>query len=315
MRKEIIVFALWAAAIPGAACSVFGADPSDRTSLWIDMYRGEPVLYQAVADDLAGVDVIYLGECHVLEKHHAMQERIVADLSQRGKSLVLGMEQLESPQQAEVDRYNRGEIDFDQLAEAVNWAKRWSNYQQYRPVVESARKLKVPVVALNARPETIRQVARSGGVAKLDAKTRAELPAEMQLDDPTYRKLLTLKMMVHMAANPETLRPMIEAQIARDEAMAAALCAFLDTPAGRGRTAVVLCGSGHVAHGFGTADRVARRLPKAKQRIILLTQSGDLVLSPHQKAQARPVSITHEQLRAIGRPVADYLYATSLKTK
>ena len=63
-----------------------------------------------------------------------------------------------------------------------------------------------------------------GGVARLDEKTRSELPKEMQLDDPLYSKLLNLHMMVHLAANPHSLQPMIEAQIARgadrDEAAA-----------------------------------------------------------------------------------------------
>jgi hypothetical protein len=31
------------------------------------------------------------------------------------------------------------------------------------------------------------------------------------------------------------------------------------------------------------------------------------------KAVARPITITHAQLRAIERPFADYLHATSLK--
>jgi len=315
VRKTIVAPALWVGVFLGTAYSALGDDEAGRRSLWIDMYRGEPSAYQEVLDDLAGADVIYLGERHTILKHHEIQERIVTDLARRGKSLVLGLEQLESFQQPVVDRYNRGEIDFDQLAEAVQWARRWHNYEQYRPIVESARKFKIPVVALNARSETVRQVARSGGVARLDPKTRAELPAEIQLDDPVYRKLLTLEMMVHAAANPETLRPMIEAQIVRDESMASALCAFLDTPAGRGRSAVVLCGAGHVSYGLGTAARVRRRLPKTKQRIVLLSESGDAVLSQQEMAQARAIAITHEQLREIGRPIADYLHATSLKTK
>ena len=45
-------------------------------------------------------------------------------------------------------------------------------------------------------------------------------------------------MMVHMAADEQRLRPMIEAQIARDETMAELLARFLQSPAGRGRTAI-----------------------------------------------------------------------------
>jgi uncharacterized iron-regulated protein len=257
--------------------------------------------------------VVYLGEFHTLQGHHAIQEQILTDLAKRGKPLVLGMEQLESVRQPAVDRYNRGEISFEQLAEAVEWPKRWGNYQQYKPVVEAARKLRGPLLALNARAETIRQVARGGGIGRMDPGARAELPRDVQIDDPLYRKWLGIQMMVHVAANLETLRPMIEAQIARDEAMAATLCGILNSKAGRGRSAIVLCGTGHVAYGLGTPARVRRRLPQINDRIVLLSESGDLVLSPQDLKAARPITITHEQLRQIGRPIGDYLRVTSLK--
>ena len=88
-------------------------------------------------------------------------------------------------------------------------------------MLEAARKAKAPVIGLAPDPNAIRAVARSGGVAKLDPTMRKKLPAEMELHDPPYEKLLAAQMMVHMAASPQRLRPMIEAQIARDEAMSA----------------------------------------------------------------------------------------------
>lgn len=291
-----------------------GEKENGRESIWIDFYRGEPLSYGEVLDDLAGADVVYLGEYHTVARHHEIQRRILADLARRKKPLVLALEQLESFRQPEVDRYNRGEIDFDELAEAVEWPRRWSNYEQYRPVVEAAHKAGVPILALNARSETIRKVARSGGIDRLDRETRSELPKDILLNDPAYRKRLTLQMMVHAAANPETLRPMIEAQIARDESMASTLCDYLKSEAGRGRTAVVLCGAAHVSFGQGTASRVRRRMPDVNDRIILLSASGDVVLSERDKAVSRPTIVTHEQLRQIDRPIADYLQVTTLKT-
>ena len=293
-------------------CVVFATEDDGRPSFWIDLYRGEPVAYEDVLDDLSGVRVIYLGECHTLERHHDIQAQIIADLGQKGLPLVLGLEQMESFQQASLDRYNKGEINFDQLAEETRWSKRWRNYRQYRPVLEAARKFGAPILALNARSETIRQVARSGGIDKINRQARKELPADIQLDDPLYEKLLNLHMMVHVCASPERLRPMVEAQIARDEAMASVLCSFLKSEQGKNRTAVVLCGSGHVAYGLGTATRVRRRLPGAKDRIVLLSESGDAKLSPEQRAMAREIDITHEQLGEINRPIADYIHVKSL---
>lgn len=287
------------------------AADSPRPLVWIDVYEGEPLGYEDVVEDLAQSRVVYLGERHTLERHHATQARVVADLAKAGKPLVLALEQMETSQQGALDRYNRGEIDFAQLAEATGWGKRWSNYGQYRPVLEAARVAKAPVIALSPKPELIRQVARGGGVERLDAPTRKLLPAEMQLHDPPYEKMLGMQLMVHMAASPERLRPMIEAQMVRDEFMAATLAAYLKSKEGEGRTAVVLCGAGHVAYGQGTAERVRNRIPGIRDRIVILSESGDVKLTPEEKAVARPVEITHEQLRAIRRPIADYLEVTA----
>ncbi len=284
----------------------------DRCAMWIDVYGGEPVPYGEMLDDLAAVRVVYLGERHTLERHHRIQAQILEDLAQRGVKLVVGLEPMESVHQPALDRFHRGEIDFDELAEATDWSKRWRNYAQYRPILEAARRFEVPVIALNAKAETIRQVFRSGGIEKLPAEIRRELPAEVELEDPVYEKLLRMQMMVHASANEAMLRPMIEAQIARDEAMAAALADYLQSPAGEGRTALVICGAGHVAYGLGTPARVKRRLPEATQRIVLLSESGDVELSPEERAMAREIEITHEQLRQIDRPIADYLHAKEL---
>ena len=283
------------------------AAAADRPLLWIDAYEGEPAEYAKVVEDLGKARVVYLGERHTLERHHATQARVIADLAKGGAALVVALEPLETSQQPSIDRFNRGEIDFDGLAAAIDWAERWPNYKQYHPVLEAARKAKAPVIGLSPSSEVIRGVARGGGVKGLDAKLRKELPADMDLADPVYEKLLAAQLMVHVAASPERLRPMIEAQIARDEAMSAALADYLGTEAGRSRKAVVVCGSGHVAYGLGTPQRVRRRLGDANDRIVVLADCGDVRLSAEEKAAARPVEISHDLLRQIGRPLADYL--------
>jgi uncharacterized iron-regulated protein len=282
---------------------------ADRPLFWIDLCEGEPADYARVVEDLGKARVVYLGERHTLQRHHDTQAKLIADLARGGASLVVAMEPLETSQQQGVDRFNRGELDFDGLAKAIEWAKRWPGFGQYRPVLEAARQAKAPVIGLSPSPEVIRAVAQSGGVERLASDLRKQLPADMHFADPVYEKLLAAQLMVHMAASPERLRPMIEAQIARDEAMSAVLADYLRSEAGRGRKAVVICGSGHVAYGLGTPERVRRRLSDTNDRIVVLAECGDLRLTAEEKAVSRPVEITHEQLRQIGRPLADYLEA------
>lgn len=295
-----------------ASCA--GLAGGGRSGFWIDVYRGEPLTYKDMLDDLVEARVIYLGERHTLEQHHAIQERIVTDLTQRGVRLVLGLEQVEGFNQAALDRYCQGEIDFDELAEQTEWGKRWSNYEQYRPVLEAGRRAGAPILALNARKETVRQVARQG-IDGLDSETRSELPDEINLDDPLYEQHMKRVMMVHAMVTPEMVRNMFEAQVARDETMADRLCAFLESEQGCDRTAVVLCGAGHVSHRLGVPARVRRRIPGVRDRIIVLSESGDVELTEREKAMSRDITITHEQLRELDRPIADYLHAVRLNER
>jgi uncharacterized iron-regulated protein len=265
--------------------------------------------------DLSSTRVIYLGESHRLKRHHDLQEAIVRDLGARGVKLALGLEQMESHSQPILDRYNRGEISFEKLAELTDWEKTWSGYRQYRGIVEAARKAGAPILALNAKRDVIRKVARSGGVAKLDPETRSLLPGEIVTDDPLYAKLLGLYMPVHKAATSKMLRPMMEAQIARDEAMADALSRFLKSKQGEGRTAIVICGAGHCSYGLGMPDRVRRRLKDKSDRIVLMSASGDVVLTEHEKSVSREIHVKHEQVREIGRPICDYLHAMEAKNQ
>ena len=152
------------------------AGPNKRRRLWIDLLQGEPIGYEEMLDDLAAVRVVYLGERHTVARHHEIQARIVTDLGRRGVPLVLGLEQMESVRQADLDRYAKGQITFDQLAQATDWGRRWRGYAAYRPILEAARKAGAAILGLNAKSETIRQIARSGGIEKLPAETAQAAP-------------------------------------------------------------------------------------------------------------------------------------------
>lgn len=120
-------------------------------------------------------------------------------------------------------------------------------------------------------------------------------------------------MMVMANVTSQRLHKMFEAQVARDETMAQVISSFLQTEQGRDRTVMVLCGAGHISYGMGIPARVRRRLSGIKDRIILLSESGDVELSPEEKAMSCEITITHKQLRDIDRPIADYLHVTNLK--
>ena len=284
-----------------------------RLNLWIDLYMGEPIVYEEMIRDLKKVQVVYLGEVHTIQRHHDLQKKIIEDLQKSGKSIILGLEQMEASKQKELDHYNRGEIDFNELSEATNWADNWSNYKTYEPIIETVHKSGGVIAALNADKAIIRQV-RHKGIDGLSENERKHLPENIFINDEQYRRLIKMLLKVHAMMSPDHLDPVIEAQAARDEKMAEVLSEYIRINREQNWVVVVLCGAVHINYGLGIPDRVRLRIPSIRDRIVIFSQSGDLVLSPMEKAMARDITITHEDIRFLQRPIADYLHVIELKT-
>ena len=283
-----------------------------RCGLWIDMYRGEPVDYEEMLADLLASKLIYLGETHTLARHHEMERRILADICSAGKKTLLCLEQIEARHQSGLDVYNRGSLDFEGLAEAVDWPSSWSNYLDYRGILETARECGAISIALNAPREIISKIGRTG-LSSLSPNERSTLPDRIDMRDLPYRSHLGELLSVHSFASQERLEFLIEAQIARDETMAAELWKRMKKSETADGLYVVIGGASHFSYGLGVPSRVRREVPGVRDRIVLFSESGDLRLTEREKMVARGVRRTHEDLRSIRLPIADYIYAVSLQ--
>lgn len=309
-RTQLLPFVLLlASALLGGCVAPRAASPHARLpgELWVDLVEGEEAAAGDVIDDLAQAGVIYVGEYHTIPRHHEIQLALLQELFARQLPLVLCLEQLEARDQPALDRYGRREIDFAGLVQAVDWPSKWRNYPAYRALCEFARQHRIPIRALNAPTDLIRAVNRGGGVAKLTPEQRAQLPADLTLDDPDYERLTTLELAAHMGMDAARLRPMFEAQVARDEVMAENIVAARRADPAAPRVAFVVLGAGHMRYGLGTAARVRRREPAIVERLVLMSESGQLQLSEMEKQAASQARVTHDDLRRLGRPPADYL--------
>lgn len=313
MKKSCIQTTMLLASILIVSGCQMQAKSISKCGMWVDVYRGEPAAYNDMLEDLAGVDVVYLGERHTLMRHHEIQYKVVSELIKMGYEIVLGLEQIEAFQQPIVDKYNQGQIDYEQLAEEINWADRWSNYLDYREIVEIVHDNGGTIAALNARKETVRKVAMMG-LNRLAAGDRAELADEIDVSNEQYRQLMNRTMMVmsHVKDNPKMLENMFTAQVCRDETMAENMFKAIRDCKKDKVKGVVLCGSGHVNYRNGIPDRLKRRMPEVKDRVIVLSSSGDVTLSKKMKAMSREVTISHQNLKALQNPIADYLHVVNL---
>ena len=249
MRHTAFALCLLLALLP-ACTSIPQARSVASPESWVDLVSGEEIEHGELLSDLVTAGAIYVGEAHTIARHHAVQLWLLQELFARRMPLVLCLEQLESADQPVVERYNRREIDFSTLAREINWAGKWKNYADYRPLCEFAQQHGIPIHALNAPPDLIRAVSRGGGVGQLTAEQRARLPADLIIDDPLYERVTNLQLAIHMAVDPAKLRPMFEAQIARDETMAANVVAARRREPGV--TRIRLCHSRRRPHALRT---------------------------------------------------------------
>lgn len=287
-----------------------GNADADMKPTVIDVLMGEPVPSQMMLDDLATVRMVFVGEFHTVKRHHRVQADILRGLSDRNKKLALGMEMFNIDQQPILDRWQAGGAGFGKLLELLG-LDRWTNLHDYAPLIMLCRDKGIPIVALNAPDSLVKAVARKG-IDGLEAKQLARIPKDVTDIDPLYDRLLRMRLRVHRAFEGKTLDNIVLAQALRDSIMARAAISFLESPRGSGRSMVVVAGAGHMNYGFGVPERV-RRHSKHKIRIVLPTESGQLKLSEEERRQALPVTITHEDLTFIRRPIADYLHLIPLE--
>ena len=276
----------------------------------IDVLMGEPVEMETMLDDLADTKIIYLGEVHTIARHHKLQADMLKRLEQRGLKLALGMEMFSTQQQAVLDRWVSSKQSINDLIRELG-KEHWTNLKDYESVLTTARDLGIALVGLNAPDDLVHKIAREG-LAGLSPKEKASLPEDLEQINPLNDRLLRLRLRVHKAFEAKSLDNIVLAQALRDATMARAVVEFLNSAEGKDAVMVVIAGSGHVNYGFGIPERVKRKLD-LPSRIILASESGELVLSEQEMRQMAPVHLTHKDLEFIQKPVADYLHVIPLK--
>jgi uncharacterized iron-regulated protein len=306
--RETTYFFLVLVAIYAIAAEARALD-SDSPFI-VDVLMGEPVDMETMLDDLAEARIIYLGEIHTIARHHKLQTDVLKRLKERGLKLALGLEMFSTDQQVIVDRWLAGKQGINELIRELG-KEHWTNLKDYEPVLTTARDFGIPVIGLNAPDKLVRKLAREG-LAGLSPEDKMSLPGDLEQINPLNDRLLRLRLRVHKAFEDKSLHNIVLAQCLRDATMARAVVEFLKAPKGKDTTMLIIAGTGHLNYGFGIPERVSRRL-NIPFRIILASESGELVLSEEEKRQMAPVHLTHKDLEFIRKPIADYLHVIPWK--
>ncbi len=234
--------------------------------------------------------VVYLGERHDSELDHQAQLEIIQALVEQGetngKKVAIAFEMFQRPFQSVLDDYSADKIDADQLRRDSEYDDRWGfDWALYEPIISYGKAQALPMLAANTPQEITRQVARQG-FEGLDEAALAQIPpvAEISRENEEYRGFVANVFMGHHGhghasegMDPEAMEAAFErffsAQVLWDESMAETIAEFAkENP---DYTVIVLAGQGHIMHGWGIPDRVARRLGSALQQTTVLLNPSE----------------------------------------
>ncbi len=226
--------------------------------------------------DLARLDVVFLGETHLDDMTHRVElaalEGLIAET--KGK-VVLSMEMFERDVQAAVDAYSKGEIDE---AAFLQRSRPWGNYMEdYRALVETAKKHGVPIVAANF-PSMLRRKLGMGGkeaIGKLTEQERAFVPETILPASDAYWRRVDRATRGHMGAGGQTPEERLyDGQNLWDNAMGEAVSKAL--AAHPGHVVLHVAGGFHTAYRDGTVAQFAARSKEAKFATVAIAASGAL---------------------------------------
>jgi len=221
-------------------------------------------------------DVVYLGEQHDSEADHAAQLEIIQALYAENPDIAIALEMFQRPFQPVIDRYLTGEISEAELVAQTEYERRWGfPWDYYAPMVRFAQENNLPVLALNAPSEVVRQVAREG-LGSLQEQDFRYIPPleEIDISNTQYQDFVMAAFGSHGAHGELNFENFFAAQVLWDETMAATVAEFKQ--ASPDTRVVVLAGSGHVIYGYGIPSRVARRLDSITQTTVLLNPAEAL---------------------------------------
>lgn len=245
------------------------AAPANEGDMVI-LRSGTPVSFAQLVSELAGADIICVGEQHDHQAGHAFELRLLDAVGRQARGACLSLEMFERDVQIALDEYLDGHITESAFLAA---ARPWPTYKtDYRPLVEWCKERRMPVLAANVPRRYVNMVSRLGqdSLRALPRASRVflpKLPYSMAVSPAYDRALSDLFGASHGAAAPgmPSAENMKAAQGLWDCGMAESILrAARRMPR---RPVIHMCGSMHCERGFG----IVERLRKAARRTRVMT--------------------------------------------
>ncbi|HWN93118.1 MAG TPA: ChaN family lipoprotein, partial [Verrucomicrobiae bacterium] len=173
-------------------------------------------------------------------------------------------EMLTQDQQREVDEAMRQADGAAALDARLRWRERgWPDFGMYQPLFELALRFRLPVMAADLDPGTVRRIAKEG-LGVLPEIERAQLASRLRPDPEREARLEREIAEAHCGLLPAAAIPfMVQAWHTRNLVMARRIGQALD----EGRRVVVIVGRGHLERG-GLPDQLNALRPGTLQLVV-----------------------------------------------
>jgi uncharacterized iron-regulated protein len=126
-----------------------------------------------IVEDMANADVLFFGEEHNDSVTHYLEQKTYELMYRKfGAKTTLSMEMFDRDVQTVMNEYLQGSIRERHF---LKDARVWSNYKDYKPMVEFAKANKLPIVCANAAGRYSNLAGRKGQKALMDLPAASKL--------------------------------------------------------------------------------------------------------------------------------------------
>ncbi len=232
-----------------------------------DAQTGETITLADLVQQLAGVQLVFVGENHTSTEVHQIQERIIRALADSGRTVLVGLEMFPYTEQKHLDSWNSGYLTEEGFVRLADWYRNWGyNWRYYRSIFLMAQQRNIPLFAVNT-PRSVVSAVRQKGFDGLSEEERAHVPETVDTENPEHFELFKAFFAsddedeeegFHTSLSEEQWQGMFNAQCTWDASMGYNATQTLARFADRNPIMVVLVGAGHVAYGLGIERQAAQ---------------------------------------------------------
>jgi len=138
-------------------------------------------------------DLVLIGDYHTLRQSQEAARRLLERAALDARPVCLALEMVHAEQQPQLDAFLRGDLLEGEFLDAIRYRQNWNfAWRHYRPLLQAAHRLGIPVVGIN-------HSAAGDGIRGRDARI-ADSVLEVRRAHPEHR-ILVLVGDMHLASN------------------------------------------------------------------------------------------------------------------